>query len=335
MVPEDVPPLVSVVTPFHNTAPYLAECIESVLRQTYSNFEYVLVNNRSTDTSAEIARRYADSDRRIRFVETMDLLPQVQNYNYALAQISPRSRYVKVVEADNWIYPDCLSKMVALAEAHPRVGIVSSYSATETAVRFHGLHISRSVVPGHDAARTHFLDHAYWFGAPTTVLMRASFVRSRKPFYSEAASIAEDLMACYDALKEFDLGFVHQVLTFVRTQNESIISKTRNIPAVMLWDRLVLLEHCGKAFLSEAEYQDAGRRVRKLLYRTLAESLLYRQRPAAMAAHFTRHASDRRETELSQARAVPAESARWHGAESRSHDQPSISAHPRSLIARR
>ena len=53
-------PLVSVVTPFYNTRDYLAECIESVLRQTYTNWEYILVDNFSTDGSSEIAKHYAD-----------------------------------------------------------------------------------------------------------------------------------------------------------------------------------------------------------------------------------------------------------------------------------
>lgn len=52
-------PLVSFVTPFYNTEQYLEECIESVLRQTYGNWEYVLLNNCSTDKSVQIAERYA------------------------------------------------------------------------------------------------------------------------------------------------------------------------------------------------------------------------------------------------------------------------------------
>ena len=62
-------PLVSVVTPVYNGAAHLAECIESVQRQTYQNWDYTIVDNCSTDESAIIARRYAAKDQRIRIVE--------------------------------------------------------------------------------------------------------------------------------------------------------------------------------------------------------------------------------------------------------------------------
>ena len=125
MAPE---PLVSVVTPFYNTQEYLGECIESVLSQSYQKWEYVLVDNCSTDGSSEIAARYASrfSDR-IRLIHTESFLSQVQNYNFALSCISPDSKYCKMVQADDWIFPDCLRSMVGLAEAHPKVGIVSAY----------------------------------------------------------------------------------------------------------------------------------------------------------------------------------------------------------------
>ena len=67
-------PFVSVVTPFHNTGAYVEECIQSVLRQSYRNFEYILVDNASSDGSRDVAERYARTDSRIRIVPTPSLL---------------------------------------------------------------------------------------------------------------------------------------------------------------------------------------------------------------------------------------------------------------------
>ena len=78
-------------------------------------------------TARAIAESFAARDARIRIVETDRLLPQVQNYNFALRQISSQARYCKMVQADDWIYPDCLKEMVAAAETDPEIAIVAAY----------------------------------------------------------------------------------------------------------------------------------------------------------------------------------------------------------------
>src|SRR5436190_6590278 len=107
-------PLVSVVTPVYNEAEYLVECVESVLAQTYQKWEYTIVDNCSSDGSLEIARRYAAQDSRIRVFQNQHFLRAIPNHNIALRQISPASRYCKVVLGDDWIFPDCLERMVAV-----------------------------------------------------------------------------------------------------------------------------------------------------------------------------------------------------------------------------
>jgi len=124
-------PLVSVITPVYNEADHLAECIESVLAQSYQNWDYTIVNNCSTDGSLGIARRYAAQDRRIRVHDNQEFLAALPNHNFALRQISASSKYCKVVLGDDWIFPECLEKMVAVAEEHPSVGIVSGYAWRE------------------------------------------------------------------------------------------------------------------------------------------------------------------------------------------------------------
>src|SRR5258708_11725538 len=112
-------PLVSVITPVYNGQDFLAECIESVLAQSYQNWDYTIVNNRSTDRTLEIAKSYAAKDSRIRVHDNRDFLPIIQNHNHAIRQISAQSKYSKVVLADNCLFPQFLMQIVAFPHAHP------------------------------------------------------------------------------------------------------------------------------------------------------------------------------------------------------------------------
>src|SRR5208282_5233233 len=146
-------PLVSIVTPFYNTADYLAECIESVLRQTYDNWEYVLLDNCSTDGSGRIAEEYAARDPRIRLFKNRDFLTQAQNYNAAVSKISETSKFCKMVQADDWIYPNCVEQMATVAASDPSVGLVSSYHLEGKSVHGSGLTYSAQVAPGREVGR--------------------------------------------------------------------------------------------------------------------------------------------------------------------------------------
>jgi glycosyltransferase involved in cell wall biosynthesis len=248
-------PLVSVVTPFYNTQDYLTECIESVLRQTYANFEYILVDNCSSDGSSEIAKKYAARfPNKIRLIHTDSFLSQVQNYNFALSCISPDSKYCKMVQADDWIFPECLSSMVELTEAHPSVGIVSAYELEGDHASLGGLPYPSPEVSGREVCRLYFLNYTLLFGTPTSLLMRSDLVRSRNPFYEERHAPFEDFHVCFDALRTWNFGFVHQVLTYSRRDNESMLARIRPFQ-FELFSRLSTIVVHGRDFLSNEEYE--------------------------------------------------------------------------------
>ena len=175
-------PLVSVVTPVYNGAKYLAECIESVLTQTYSNFEYIIVNNCSTDGTLEIASRYAEQDPRIRIVTNEHFVGVIENHNIAFRQISPESKYCKALAADDSLYPECIQKLVEIAERNPAVSIVQSYAVNDKGVRGIGLPPQKSVFEGREVCRLYLLGALEAFGTPSAVLYRSTAVRERKPF---------------------------------------------------------------------------------------------------------------------------------------------------------
>src|ERR1039458_8021732 len=112
-------PLVSIVTPAYNEEKYLAECIESVLGQTYPNWDYTIVKDCSTDGTLAIAMKYSAQDPRIRVIGNDTLVPAIANFNIALRQISSTSKYCKIVLADDWIFPECVERMVASMEQYP------------------------------------------------------------------------------------------------------------------------------------------------------------------------------------------------------------------------
>jgi glycosyltransferase involved in cell wall biosynthesis len=221
-------PLVSIVTPVYNGAEYLAECIESVLRQTHQNWEYTILDNRSTDASLTIASRYADLDRRIRVIENATFLPALANHNAVLRRISPSSTYCKVVFADDWLFPECLARMTAVAEESPRVGVVGAYCLEGTRVTCDGLLPTERIVSGREICRRHLLAKVYLFGSANSVLYRSDLVRESTEFFNPQ-SMHADTEACFRILKDNDFGFVHQVLTFTRVRAASLTAVSTDI----------------------------------------------------------------------------------------------------------
>ncbi|HWF60702.1 MAG TPA: glycosyltransferase family 2 protein [Nitrospira sp.] len=243
--------LVSVLTPVYNGESYLSECIESVLAQTYHNFEYCIVNNCSTDRTLEIAEAYAKKDKRIRIHNNSDFVGVGQNGNIAFRQIASNSMYCKVVHADDWLFPECLMKMVELAEAHPTVAIVGAYSLVGDRVSWDGLPYASSVISGREISRWTLLGKPYVFGSPTALLLRSDLVRASESFYDESNS-HRDSEACLRILRSWDFGFVHQVLTYIRIREADgrTFSKRYN---TYLPNNIDRLQKFGPAVLSQDE----------------------------------------------------------------------------------
>jgi glycosyltransferase involved in cell wall biosynthesis len=276
-------PLVSVVTPFHNTAPYLAQCIESVLAQGYNEFEYILVDNCSTDGSGEIAESFARRDSRIRFIRRPQLLTQVQNYNGALEEISEDSQYCKIVQADDFIFPECLHRMVQAFQSSESIGLMSSYWLKGNEVRGTGFPYPTPSLAGKEMARLYLRTGVWVFGSPTAVMYRSSMIKRGQPFYDESR-LHEDTEKCMQILESWDFGFVHQVLSFSRADNESISSVVRTFQPNVL-DRYILVKRYASVFLDEDEAAALTKKAKRDYYSVLANGALRRRESAFWRYH--------------------------------------------------
>lgn len=278
-------PLVSVVTPFYNTADYLAQCIESVLAQSYTDFEYILVDNRSTDGSREIAERFGRRDARVKIFENSAFLGQIDNYNGALERISAASRYVKMVQADDMLMPECLEKMVSLAERVPSVGIVSSYYVFGPYLEGAGVPFGVEVVGGMEACRQVLRTRRSLTGSQTTVLYRAELVRARRPFFTPGRH-HPDTETAFEILCEHDLGYVHQVLSFSRMDNPGVQTAVRDFNPLLL-HYLMLTERFGPRVLPPQEFATERARITRDYFGYIGRAALRRMDAAFWSYHRT------------------------------------------------
>jgi glycosyltransferase involved in cell wall biosynthesis len=275
-------PLVSVITPAYNEEKYLAECVESVLAQTYENWDYLIVNNRSTDRTLAIAESYARSDPRIRVHTNRDFVPVMANFNTAFRAISKDAKYCKVVGGDDRLYPQCLEKMVATAERYPTAAMVGSYGIYGARVQPVGLPFPQEFVSGREACSSYLTGQPYFYGTPTTLLYRADIVRSRLHFFSEDYLHA-DLDACFQYLETNDFAFCHEILSFNREREGSLTSNAQLYNRYIL-EHLTVLKEFGQFYLGDARARQQIRWKSAALYRHLGERLCSRLGPEFWAS---------------------------------------------------
>jgi glycosyltransferase involved in cell wall biosynthesis len=266
-------PLVTVATAVYNGERFLAEAAESVLRQTYPNWRYYIIDNCSTDRTPEIGREIASRDTRVQYRRCEDFVDVNESYSRGFAAVDADASYLKIVDSDDWIYPECLERMVALAESEPAVGMVSAYRLNDargaTRVDQVNLPYTQSTIDGREMIARSLVSPVSILGPPTALLWRADLVRARQPFFDAKFRHADD-DANFWTLMQSRYGLVHQVLTYSRGHGASETSLSDRLAAYAP-ERLRMIIRYGPQVLSEEKYQ-------KLLREKIDEFLAYHRR---------------------------------------------------------
>lgn len=105
--------MVSIIVPIYNVESYLPDCINSIQKSTYINFQLILVDDGSTDSSGAICDCYAASDSRIQVIHTPNRgVSAARNLGLDVAN----GEYIMFVDSDDWISPETLEEMISLLE---------------------------------------------------------------------------------------------------------------------------------------------------------------------------------------------------------------------------
>lgn len=173
-------PKVTVLMPVYNGEKYLKEAIDSILNQTFSDFEFLIINDGSTDNTVGIINSYNDS--RIRLVHNDKNLGLITTLNkgFDLA----RGEYIARMDCDDVSLPDRLSKQVVFMEAHPGIGVCGTW--------FEFMDCGQVIKwpEQHDAIKAQLFYNTA-LGHPT-VMMRTDVIKRYEFYYDSLYEHSED-----------------------------------------------------------------------------------------------------------------------------------------------
>ena len=220
--------LVSIGVPVYNGEKYLAQALDSVLNQTYQNWECNIINNCSKDNTEKIAQEYVLKDKRFKLFTYKEFFPIVQNWNRTVLHISEQARYYKILQADDWIDNAFLEEMVGVMEKYPSVGVCSSYRIDGRTIKCDGLDINDGqFYNGKEMLFKHLREEVDISGSATTVLFRFEMLK-KLPQYPDLHDINDfhcDTQLVFDMMNISDVGFVFKVLSYTRWHPDAFTSQ--------------------------------------------------------------------------------------------------------------
>lgn len=205
-------PLISVVMPVYNREQYLKESIESILNQTFTDFEFIIVDDQSTDSSWQIIQEYANKDSRIVAIKNTGKKGcyPARNCGHRLA----KGKYIAVMDSDDIALPQRLQTQFDFMEQNPDIDICGSWLksfGTEEKV-------TQTLEKHEDIRDLMFFSCAV---PHQTAIYR---ITKQKPFYSEDYASAQDYELFCRKINDLKFANIHNVLLLYRIHKNQISS---------------------------------------------------------------------------------------------------------------
>lgn len=206
-------PTISVIMSCHNRADYISESIDSILNQTYKDFEFIILDNASTDGTSDIVRKYAENDNRIVYIRNEEDQGLINNLNTGLSMA--RGKYIARMDDDDISLPTRFEKQVEYMDSHEDVVVCGTF------IKTFGENITTdSWIDECEPDNIAILMNFYNPMCHPTVIMRNSFFKSNDIKYSVKAVYAEE----YDLwkqvlLKDGKIANIPEILLNYRIHN--------------------------------------------------------------------------------------------------------------------
>lgn len=246
---------VSVCIPTYNYARFLPEAIDSVLNQTFTDYEILIINDCSEDNTEEIATAYAGRDRRIRFMNNPFNIGMVANWNLCLQEA--RGTYIKFVFGDDCLAsPYALHKMVSLLDSDPAISLVSSDRnfIDEEAINVKKtLHFRDSAIVQGEAVIALCLSlQKNLVGEPSSVLFRKKDAgRGFLPCYCHIV----DLEMWFHLLEKGRFAYINESLCSFRIHSKQQTAKNRKSLSAAIDNFYLYEEYMHKPYVTASPFR--------------------------------------------------------------------------------
>lgn len=204
-------PKISVVMPVYNAEKYLREAMDSILNQTYTDFEFIILDDGSKDTSPDIVRSY--SDPRIRFYQNEHNMGVAATLNRGLDLAT--GEYIARMDSDDISLPERFEKQVTYLDAHPEIAVLATDVQTFGAKNFYSPTSKKNEELRVDLIFNCCLCHP-------TVMMRGSLVQQEQFFYDPAFNKMEDYELWVRISEQHQLACLDQILFKYRVHPQQV-----------------------------------------------------------------------------------------------------------------
>lgn len=222
--------MVSIIIPIYNAEKYLAECMESILSQTYRNIEIICVDDGSTDKSAEMIKVFQEKDKRIRLVQQENQYAGVaRNHGFDRA----KGRYVMFLDADDYFDRFLIEKMVsAIHENSADIAVCASGGFDEESKKVHELAgaLKFDLLPEKDVfSKKDIPEHIFQLtaGWAWDKMYRAEFIRENQIRFQNIRAANDELFVDIAYAQAERITAVKEALVTHRTNVVSSIEYTR------------------------------------------------------------------------------------------------------------
>ena len=238
-------PIVSIVLPCYNGAAFLAQSIDSVVAQTFPDWELILVNDCSTDNSLEIMQQYAEKDSRIHIInnERNLKLPGALNRGFQEA----KGKYLTWTSHDNHMGPTMLEEFVNYLDANPDKGLVTACYA------------AFSLKTGETLYEVHHPDpqlHLPLFNCVCYAFMYRREVLETVGDYDTTLFLVEDYDYWVRIWQKYPVGKIYKVLYYTGVGDETLtLSRNKEIAEKLVEMRLRYFSDFDKALIGHPDLQ--------------------------------------------------------------------------------